>query len=256
MDKKIALVCGGVRGIGRNIVDKLADNDYKVYVFDYILSDFQNADISLIHIDLRDILNVINEIEKIYKLHNNIETVIYNARAGSKLNFLDETIENFNISFDVMVKAPFFIAQRIGQLKKISKQNTITSIINISSIASSFIGSESPSYHMAKAAIENMTRYIAKHGGKYNIRMNAIAPGFIVQDEHLERFYSDDNVAFRTIANEIHPLKSIGNSDDIANMVLFLSSEKSKFINGQTIIIDGGLTIQDSWDLVYKSGFE
>jgi NAD(P)-dependent dehydrogenase (short-subunit alcohol dehydrogenase family) len=109
---------------------------------------------------------------------------------------------------------------------------------------------------MAKAAIENMTRYIAKHGGKYNIRMNAIAPGFIVQDEHLERFYSDDNVAFRTIANEIHPLKSIGNSDDIANMVLFLSSEKSKFINGQTIIIDGGLTIQDSWDLVYKSGFE
>ena len=252
MNKKIAIVCGGSRGIGNNIVNKLLAESYKIYIFDRLPLKEKNKNIHLVNIELSNIDNVLYEIEKLYNKYNNIDLLVYNARAGDKLNFLEETVDNFDISLDVMVKTPFFIAQKIGKLKKENNQKNLTSIVNISSIASNVIGSEPAIYHMAKAAINNMTKYVAKHGGKYNIRANAIAPGFIVQDEYLDKFYSDNNINFRTMANNIHPLNTIGNSDDVADMVIFLSSDKSKFINGQIITIDGGLTIQDPWDLVYQ----
>lgn len=253
MNKKTAIIFGGARGIGKNIVDKLVDDNYLVYIFDINKFDTKNDMINFIIIDLLNLQEVLDQLEKLYYKHTNIDSIIYNARAGNKFDFLDETSENFDMALNIMVKTPLFITQKLAQLKEKNNQINMTSIVYISSIASDVIGSEPASYHIAKSAINNMTKYISKHCGKYNIKSNAIAPGFIVQDEHLVKFNSEENTDFRILANSIHPLNEIGNSDDIAQMIIFLCSEKSKFINGQIITIDGGLTIQDSWDLLYKS---
>jgi 3-oxoacyl-[acyl-carrier protein] reductase len=121
------------------------------------------------------------------------------------------------------------------------------SIINISSTSARYISAESASYHTTKAALESLTRYLAVYAGKYNVRVNAIAPGFIVKDEHRERFNSKDNDAYRSTALAVHPVGRIGSIDDVANMVAFLLSHASTFMTGQTLAIDGGLTLKDGF---------
>ena len=97
-----------------------------------------------------------------------------------------------------------------------------------------------------------MTRYMSMQAGSYGVRVNAILPGFIVQDEHKERYYQKDNLDYRNVAEFAHPLKKVGNSDDIANTVLFLSSSDSNYINGQCITIDGGVSLIEQHSLLHQ----
>jgi NAD(P)-dependent dehydrogenase (short-subunit alcohol dehydrogenase family) len=80
--------------------------------------------------------------------------------------------------------------------------------------------------------------------------VNCVSPAFIVQDEHRERYDRTDNVAYREIAEHCHPLRRVGMSDDVANAVLFLCSPQATFINGHTVVLDGGATLQDQFCLL------
>jgi 3-oxoacyl-[acyl-carrier protein] reductase len=126
-------------------------------------------------------------------------------------------------------------------------------IVNISSITATLAAHESPSYHAAKAGVEQITRYVAAAAGPHGIRVNAVAPGFIVQDEHRARFAQDDNEAFRDTVIRTHPLREPGGSDDIAEAVLYLASDRSRWVSGQTIIVDGGASIQEHWTLLDRN---
>ena len=132
----------------------------------------------------------------------------------------------------------------------VMKENQSGTIVNLSSVSASFVSPESPAYQLSKAAIEQMTRVLAVYGGKFGIRVNAVSPGFIVQDEYQERFYHSDNEQFRNTAHRYVALKYIGSSQDVANTVLFLSSDMSRFITGQIINVDGGGYIQDPFHLL------
>jgi len=108
---------------------------------------------------------------------------------------------------------------------------------------------ESPAYHAAKGGVIQLTRYLAGVGGALGVRTNAVAPGFIVQDEHHARFERDDNEAYRRVANTIHPIGRVGSPDEIAEAVLFLASNRSSFIAGQILFADGGSSVQEQWML-------
>ena len=93
--------------------------------------------------------------------------------------------------------------------------------------------------------------------GERGVRVNAILPGFIVQDEHRARYDAADNAAYRGVTDHVHPLAGgPGDADDIASTAVFLASPQAKFITGQSITVDGGLTIQDQAMLLLsrKSG--
>jgi len=116
------------------------------------------------------------------------------------------------------------------------------SIIIVGSTASKFIFDEQPvGYHASRAALESLTKYFAVSLGVQGVRCNYISFGTVIKKEN-RNFFTSDNPVTKLI-KEITPLKSIGNATDIAHLVEFLCSNKASFITGQSICVDGGLSL-------------
>ena len=109
------------------------------------------------------------------------------------------------------------------------------SICHISSIASNLITNEDCSYHVAKAGLNVLTKIHGTLWGKKNIRSNAILPGLIVQQEHLNKYHHDNNKSFKELAEHYLPSNNPGTENDVANLILFLCSKKASFITGKPL---------------------
>ena len=256
---KIALITGGARGIGKTIARVLGESGATVIICDInqekgrkTTEDLKSVGITteFIHCDLAKKSEAQKLVVKTIKKFGHLDILVNNARSGKRLALIEETEMSWDDTFSVTLKAAFFASQTAIQYMRKSGG----SIVNISSVEARLAGFDSPSYQIAKAGLEQMTRYFAVQGGKYNIRVNAVTPGFIVQDEHLKKYAEKNNTRYQKIAAYCHPGGNIGSSTDIANAVLFLCSPLSKFITGQCLTVDGGLTIQEQSQLIY--GFD
>lgn len=251
-EKKIVLVTGGARGIGKNIARKfvsagasviIVDNDNIKGIKTQKELNINGQNVKYVNCDLREIDQIDEMMAGLFNKYGKIDILINNARAGVRTAPLKETEVNFQITLEVSLRAPLFLSQSF--INYCTTKENADCILNISSVAALNVGGESISYHLAKAALENLTRYLAVHGGPFGIRVNAIRPGFIVQDEHVERYEHESNKKYRYIVKHSHPLKNYGTSDDVANAALFLCSGFAGFITGQVLTIDGGLMCQD-----------
>ena len=256
---KIVIVTGAARGIGKNIANKFALAGARVVIVDIdeqvgrsVVEECRarKLEVDFLTMDLSQTEQAEKLVNIVIKKYGKIDILINNAKAGKRTAFFAETVENWELSFSVSLKTPFFLSQAL--ISRTSGLPHESIIVNISSVASKNISRNSASYHLIKAALENMTRYLSVHGGPKGFRVNAIRPGFIVKDEHSGRYRQDNNQKYRDMAEYCHPLRRIGSSDDIANAALFLCSDLASFITGHVLIVDGGLTIQDPWDLIER----
>tara|TARA_B100000029_G_scaffold514597_1_gene618051 strand:- start:907 stop:1701 length:795 start_codon:yes stop_codon:yes gene_type:complete len=247
-NKKI-LLTGGAQGIGLAMVKKFEKIFSEVIFIDKEKNKGKNlqkyfqkkgSNVYFYHCDLNNFKKSIKLFRKILKKHKNINYLINNAKAGTRNKILDESEKNWNTSINVILKNSFFFSQEFINHNK--SKNISKSILNISSIVTSIISKESPSYHAAKSGLEGITKYLASHAGKYGVRINSVSPGFIVQQRYLKKFFSKKNNKYRKSILDFHPMKNFGTEDDIVNSVLFLLSDSSKFINGSNISIDGALS--------------
>ena len=193
-------------------------------------------------------------IQRVINKFGKLDVLVNNARAGKRTSFLDETEENWDLSFDVNLKAAFFLAQAA-----VPHMSCGSSIITISSVSGYLVSHESPSYQISKAALIHLNRYLAVYCGPKGIRANAILPGFIVQDEHRAQYQGTESKQkkFKVIADALHPLSGgPGYSNDVVEAVTFLVSKKSKFITGQALVVDGGLTVQDPTKVLFSYALE
>lgn len=258
MNNKVCVITGCARGIGRNIAISLGNKGYKLALVDCNLINLINLKIELdilgitseiFEYDLTNILKIDELLKNIIYKMGGIDHIINNAKAGLRKDFNNENSDNWDLAFAVNVKAVFFLSQKA--LRFLNKESTIT---NIGSVSGCLISLESPSYQISKAALHHVTKYIAVNGN--GVRSNAILPGFIVQDEHQDRYNLEENnqKEYRKLTNKLHPMGGgPGFSDDIANVVCFLCSKESKFVNGQLIKVDGGLSVQDPTSILMSS---
>lgn len=215
---KVAIVTGGAQGIGMCIADEFRKAGAHVYVIDKQEGNHYVGDISQ--------KNVLESfVQKIVSKHNNVDFIINNAIPITK--GLDEcSYEEFQYALSVGVTAPFYLV-------KLIKDNLAdgASIINISSSRDRMSQPQTESYTAAKGGIAALTHALAVSlAGK--ARVNSISPGWI-----------DTSYTIYEGADAIQqPAGRVGNPMDIANMVLFLCSEKAGFITGENICIDGGMT--------------
>lgn len=214
MSTKITLVIGGTRGIGSVIKGAFESRGDQVYTASR--SDLSTSN----HINI----NLPNNIDFKIKLNYLIFSQRYRG-------------QDWDADFNITVKAVDIL---IDQLK--DKFHDEASIVIIGSNAGQFVLDEqSASYHASRAALNGLVKYYAAKLGVKGIRVNSVLPTTIIKPEN-ELFYSEENEV-RKMIQRITPLNRMGNANDVANAVEFLCSEKSSFITGQSIFVDGGISI-------------
>lgn len=255
---KITVVTGSASGIGKNIARAFGKEGGHVIICDIDAEKGRSTQHELrqqkipsefLCVDLSKKGAPQSMIKKVIKRFGGLDILVNNARFGKRVSLLEENEDSWEQAMTVTLRSAFFASQEaIRAMSKTGGGN----IVNISSVAAFLTCHESPVYHIAKAAYLQMTRYLAAEAGKYGIRVNAILPGFIVKDKDRPQYEKKGNEQYRRIAEFCHPLGKIGSPDDIAGVVLFLCSQEASFICGQSLIVDGGLTLQEQSSLVFK----
>ena len=224
---KVVIVTGGANGIGKCIADEFLVRGAHVYVIDKQEGDHFVGDISK-----KEVLEAFAN--EILKHHEKVDCIINNALPLMK--GIDEcSYEEFQYALNVGVTAPFYLVKLL--MPYLAEG---TSIVNISSSRDRMSQPQTESYTAAKGGIAALTHALAVSlAGK--ARVNSISPGWI--DTHNTQYEGPDAVQ--------QPAGRVGNPKDIANMVLFLCSDKAGFITGENICIDGGMTKQ----MIYHGDF-
>ena len=244
LKNKNAVITGSNRGIGREILKIFSENGCNIFAcVRKIEKDFEsyaknleknnNNSISIFEMDLSQEDQIKSTANKIIS-EKNIDILINNAAAIHTANFQMTSLKKFNEIFQINFFSQLLFTQYI--IKSMVK-NKNGSIVFLSS-TSAFDGNEGRSaYSSSKAALASLSKTLSKEYGSMNIRVNTIAPGLTKTD------MMKDNTP-QNIIEEIEKnssLKRLGNTKDIANVALFLSSDLSSYITGQTIRVDGGI---------------
>lgn len=256
--EKVVAVTGAARGIGKNIARAFGQEGANVAVCDIDQTNgsataFELAQLGVqaefVTVDLSQKGAPQAMVQQIVKKFGKIDILVNNARVGCRLGCLEADEDTWDNGMSVMLRAAFFASQEAIKAMSIWGGG---SIVNISSVAASLACHESPTYHVAKAGLLQMTRYLAMHAGTYGVRVNALLPGFIVKDESLDKYEREENLPYKKIVEFCHPMGRAGTSSNVADAVLFLCSEKASFIAGQCLVVDGGLTVQEPSDLLLR----
>lgn len=256
---KTAVVTGAARGIGQNIAAALAGACAGVWIVD--IDDEKGRetaetlrrdgdDINFLQADLSCHGVAESVIADVVKSAGKVDILVNNARAGEHVRWEDETEGNWDLAHAVMLRAPFFAAKAAMDDMAPRGEGVI---VNIGSISGTLVSEEAPSYQAAKGGLLHLTRCLAAMGGPLGVRVNTVAPGMIVQDEHRPRYDEENNAGYREMVRKTHPLQRAGWSDDVAGVVLFLCSSMSGYLTGEQITLDGGLTIQDPLGLYLRN---
>lgn len=255
---KVAVVTGAARGIGKSIANLFGKEGAIVIICDineksgYITeSEFRQEGIiaDFLCVDLAKKGVSQSVIKRIIQNYGKVDILINNASSRRYKDGDEEDEDSWEETISVSLRSAYFLCQ---EAIRVMSQKGGGSIVNISSVVANLISNESAVYHIVKAGIIGMTRFFAVKAGKYKIRVNAILPGFIVQDEHRNRYEEDTNQWYREISEFCHPVGHVGSSSDVATAVLFLCSEEASFITGESLILDGGLTVQEQSSLLFR----
>ena len=241
-----AVVTGGGQGIGKEMALALAEAGADVAVAQRHVEVAEEAaeeikklgrDSMALKVDVSKATDVQNMVEMAKDRFGKIDILINNAGVGQIISALDMTEEAWDRMMDIHVKGTFLCSQMAGREMVKQKQG---SIINVSSMSAFIVNRPQGQahYNTAKAAIAHLTKSLAIEWAKYNIRVNAIAPGYI-------RTPMTARVLEAKIADEwlsMSPMGRVGEPHELKGLALFLASKASSFVTGSVILIDGGYT--------------
>lgn len=235
---KTALITGANGGIGIAMVKLFLESGYKVFAHYYRnkrhLDEITNKNLFVIQANLSVSIEADKLFDIVLSKTKLVNILINNAGIYNPVdNFINLNLNLLDEALNINLKTPFLLSKRFIDTMKEFKEGRI---VNISSIGVKYGGSPtSMPYTISKAALESMTLSFAKEGAKYNILVNALRLGVVDTDIHDVGVLKDMNKRIDMI-----PLKRMAKPEEIAEYVLFLASEKSKFTTGSIMTIAGG----------------
>jgi 3-oxoacyl-[acyl-carrier protein] reductase len=243
--KKVAIVTGGAKGIGKSIAYKLLENNFNVVVWDndeQALSELEKSEFFYqIQCDVLDESQIALSLIKTLELFKRVDVLVNNAGiiySEPLINIIAKnkrhSVENWKNVIDINLTAPFVVGSFVAEHMIMTRINGV--IVNISSISAKGNAGQS-AYSAAKAGLESMTIVWSKELGSFGIRCVAIAPGFI-ETEAMYRALSGERIEELKQQN---PLKRLGKDENISSTVLFVIN--NDYVNGCVIGIDGGLIL-------------
>jgi|TARA_Y100000310_G_scaffold345748_1_gene469201 3-oxoacyl-[acyl-carrier protein] reductase len=238
---KTALITGASRGIGKGIALELARNNANVIInynknkqeADKVVEEVKKLGVKGIALkadvsNFDEVKSMVNKIEAEFK---RVDILVNNAGIVRDKTLKNMAIDDWHAVINTNLNGVFYVTKLVLPLMKEGSR-----IINISSIIGQYGNFGQSNYAAAKAGIIGLSKTLAKELGKKKITVNVIAPGFVKTDitKNIPLFK-------KKIIKYMTPLNEEGNPEDIANVVVFLASEKSRYMTGSVINIDGGL---------------
>jgi NAD(P)-dependent dehydrogenase (short-subunit alcohol dehydrogenase family) len=250
LDGQVAIVTGGAQNLGRQHALALAEAGADVAICDLADDKGTVAEIEALgrralfsRVDVTQAIQIQGFIDSVLERLGKIDILVNNAAIPSEgIALHDVGDDQWQKIIDTNLSSLFYVGKRVAH--HMIKRGQGGKIINIASINSSVIGNISPrhnvTYCVAKSGVAHLTRGMASEWSEFNIRVNAIAPGFILTQQtaasaKIKEIYE------RNLANT--PMKRYGNIDELKGAIVFLASEASSFATGSVIYVDGGYTI-------------
>jgi NAD(P)-dependent dehydrogenase (short-subunit alcohol dehydrogenase family) len=238
---KITFITGGANGIGKAIVKTFCEAGADVIFCDMdevagkrLNDEMKDYKCSFIHLDVSDAGALANAVNTVLSKKGNIDVLINNVGVGNFGSILDTSVEDFDKVLDINLRPVFITAKLLAKHRSQHEDlNTYGRIINMSSTRYLMSEPDTEAYAASKGAIVSLTHSLAISLSKYNITVNCISPGWI-NTGHFGTLKPEDHSQ--------HPSGRVGQPGDIARMCLFLCEPDNNFINGQNIVIDGGMT--------------
>ena len=242
-EKKVVVVTGASRGIGKEIALKYAENGYNVainYVSDKtnveeLEKEFKEkgAEALIVKADVSKSEQVQEFIKAVIEKYGKIDVLVNNAGITRDMLLMRMKEEDFDKVIEINLKGTFLVTKEVVPYMMKKRDGKI---ISLSSVVGVIGNAGQCNYSASKAGIIGFTKSIAKELASRNIRANAVAPGFI--DTDMTNVLSDE---VKENINKQIPMRRMGTAREIANVVYFLGSEESSYITGQVINIDGGM---------------
>jgi NAD(P)-dependent dehydrogenase (short-subunit alcohol dehydrogenase family) len=248
---KIAIVTGAAQGIGRRTAEVLAEAGYRLLLMDMqactaTVATVRGAGVEVEEElgDISDEAVVVGAVEVVQKRWGQVDVLVNNA--GISFIAPAETVEavKFRRVLEVNLLAPFMLAKAFGAMMLERRSG---SIVNVASIAGLVGVADRSAYNASKHGLVGLTRTLAAEWGGRGVRVNAVCPGWVktemdIADQAAGGGYNDADI------EGVNPMGRFATPEDIAQAILFLAEpERSGFVNGHTLVVDGGWTSDGSW---------
>jgi NAD(P)-dependent dehydrogenase (short-subunit alcohol dehydrogenase family) len=249
----VAVVTGAAQGIGRRTAELLANRGYRLVIIDRRdpLATVQAIEAAGHQAhgyagDLTDPAVIDHFVPWVYDLCGRVDVLVNNAGISLIESAEHTTLADFRRVLDVNLVAPFLLSKAIGTKMLEARSG---SIVNVASIAGLFAVSDRAAYNASKHGLIGLTRTLAAEWGGRGVRVNAVCPGWVKTEmdaaDQAGGSYSDADIVARV------PMARFASPDDIARAIAFLAdNEQSAFVNGHTLVVDGGWTADASWESV------
>ncbi len=252
---KTALVTGGRGGIGRAIVARFLREGARVYAADLTpegsLAAHDDDGSIFVKLDVTQESDAVAAMAQVGREAGRLDVLVNAAGIEIEKTIEQTTLEEWNLSFAVNVTGTFLAAKHALPLLRKAAQGATASIINFGSYDGFIADPGLAAYCATKGAVHALTKAMACDHGPEGIRVNAICPGY-VDTPMLQSFFAGEGSGgggqsieqLQQAVRDVHPMRTYGTPEDIANLVNWLASDEARYASGQLWVLDGGLSAQ------------
>jgi len=240
-DSKVILVSGGSRGLGKGIIEDLLAAGHKIYTFSRSMTPFIESTLSTHRgrfvwesVDGTDYERVEEFVSRMFEREKRIDVLVNNAGVAVDGVLTLMSPDDISSVLALNLEGAIRLARAVSKYMLMSRDGMI---INISSIIGTRGYSGLAVYSATKAGLDGFSRAMARELGGRGIRVNSVAPGYLETDMSQKLDEVQRNQIIRRT-----PLGRLGKVQDITGVVRFLISDEARFITGQTLVVDGGIT--------------
>ena len=243
MNRKVVLITGASRGVGRSTAIKYAQNNYNVVINynnsydkarelgDYLVSTY-GIEVMIVKADVSNEVEVKDMVDKVISKFGNIDVLVNNASIAIDSDFTCKDSNSFNEILNTNLVGTFLVSKEVSKYMKDNRSGVIINVSSTNGIDSMYV--ESLEYDASKAGVISLTHNLAEYLKPY-VRVNCVCPGWVNTDmnKDLDSSYIEEE-------NKRIMLNRFAEPDEIANVIYFLATDEASYINNSIIKVDGG----------------